>query len=614
MKNKDINIKKLLIFVKPEWFFMIISLFNGLLYVVFNTLSIWLTASLINNVLIDFDKLIENQQKLVNNPDPSLNDQLKLMVNKIVLRDNNMETLKVLCLTIIVVFIFKNIFLYFKNLSMSYVQLRIVTSLRNRIYSHLHSLSLSFFHRRKFGDLSSIIMNDVGTVRQAIGTTFQKIIVEPINILFFTVFLFIISWELMLIALIIIPLNQLLIQGIGGSIRRKARRNTLQVGGILSIITETLSSVRIVKAFAMEKDEIKRFNSESWKYFRLLFRSAKLRHLSSPIIESIGVSMAVLLLWVGGSDVIEGASLSSEDFLRFMFLLFSMLGPIRSLSNVHITLQNGYASAERVFEILNEESEVKNVGDIKILEIKSSIVFKKVDFAYDEKHLFKLQNLSFELPVGSTFALVGESGSGKSTIADLLPRFYDVSSGEIQIDKVNIKEYDLDCLRKIMGIVTQETILLDTTVKENIAYGNTLLNEDLVIESAKSANAHDFIQKLDNGYNTIIGERGVKLSGGQRQRLAIARAIYKNPSFLILDEATSALDTKSEKLVQIALDNLMKNRTVLVIAHRLSTIINADKIIVLEQGEIKEIGSHNELYQKEGNYKELYDAQFENKD
>lgn len=613
MKNKDINIRKLLIFVKPEWFFMMISLFNGLFYVVFNTLSIWLTASLINNVLIDFDKLIENQQKLANNLEPTLNDKLKLIVNKIVLRENNIETLKVLCITIIIVFILKNIFLYFKNLSMSYVQLRIVTNLRNRIYSHLHTLSLSFFHKRKFGDLSSIIMNDVGTVRQAIGTTFQKIIVEPVNILFFTVFLFIISWELMLIALIIIPLNQLLIQGIGGSIRRKARRNTLQVGGILSIITETLSSVRIVKAFAMEKDEIKKFNDESWKYFKLLFRSAKLRHLSSPVIESIGVSMAVLLLWIGGSNVIVGANLSSEDFLRFMFLLFSMLGPIRSLSNVHITLQNGYASAERVFEILNETPEVKNLGNRKIFEIKYSIAFKNVNFSYGENKSFELKKISFELPVGNTFALIGESGSGKSTIADLIPRFYDVISGNIYIDKMNIKEYDLDNLRKIMGIVTQETILLDTTIKENIAYGNTSLDEELVKKSAKSANAHDFIQKLDDGYDTIIGERGIKLSGGQRQRLAIARAVYKNPSFLILDEATSSLDSKSEKLVQNALDNLMENRTVLVIAHRLSTIINADKIIVLDNGEIKEIGSHNELYQKNGSYKDLYDAQFENK-
>ena len=612
MKKQNINLKKLLMFVKPEWFYMSISLLNGLFFVVFNTLSIWLTASLINNVLIDFEKLVENQKELIAKVDPSINEKLKIMVNQVVLRDTNTETLKVLCLTIIVVFIFKNIFSYFKNLSMSYVQLRIVTKLRNRLYAHLHTLSLSFFHRRKFGDLSSVLMNDVGIVRQAIGTTFQKIIVEPINIISFTIFLFIISWELMLIAIIIIPLNQILIQGIGGSIRRKARRNTLQIGGILSIITETLSSVRIVKAFAMEKDEVEKFDKESWKYFNLLFRSAKLRHLSSPIIESIGVSMAVLLLWVGGSKVIIGASLSSEDFLRFMFLLFSMLGPIRSLSNVHITLQNGYASAERIFDILDEIPEISDFGKQKIQQLESSIVFKNVNFFYNEKHSFKLKNLSFEIPKGSTIAVVGESGSGKSTIADLIPRFYDVSSGKISLDNLNIKDYDLDSLRRMMGVVTQETILLDTTVRENISYGDKSINDDLVLQSAIGANANDFINKLDNGYNTIIGERGVKLSGGQRQRIAIARAIYKNPSFLILDEATSALDTKSEKLVQNALDKLMDSRTVLVIAHRLSTVINADKIIVLDNGEIKEIGSHEDLYSKGETYRGLYDAQFAN--
>jgi len=610
MKNQNINYKKLIIFIKPEWFYMMISMLSGLFFVIFNTLSIWLTASLINNVLIDFEKLLENQQDLLNKVDPNINEKLKIMVNQLVLRENNIDTLKVLCLTIIVVFIFKNIFLYLKNLSMSYVQLRIVTNLRNQIYAHLHSLSLSFFHRRKFGDLSSVIMNDVGTLRQAIGTTFQKIIVEPINIISFTIFLFIISWKLMLIALLIIPLNQILIQGIGGSIRRKARRNTLQIGGILSIITETLSSIRIVKAFAMEKDEIRKFDQESWKYFHLLFRSSKLRLLSSPIIESIGISMAVLLLWIGGSKVIIGASLSSEDFLRFMFLLFSMLGPIRSLSNVHITLQNGYASAERIFEILDEIPEVENLGNDKILNLESSLSFKKVDFSYNQKYSFKLRNLSFEIPKGSTYALVGESGSGKSTIADLIPRFYDVTGGSIFVDNKNIKEYNLESLRKMMGVVTQETILLNTSIQENIAYGSNLINNELVLKSSVAANADDFIKKLDEGYETVIGERGVKLSGGQRQRIAIARAIYKNPSFLILDEATSALDTKSEKLVQNALDNLMEKRTVLVIAHRLSTIIKADKIIVLDNGEIKEMGTHKDLYDKKGLYYNLYNIQF----
>ena len=612
MKIQNVNFKRLIIFIKPEWLYVTLSLISGLFFVAFNTLSIWLTASLINNVLIDFDKLLEKQQQLLNKLEPSLNEKLKIAVNQLVLRETNIETLKVLCLSIICVFIFKNIFLYLKNLSTSYVQIRIVTNLRNRIYAHLHSLSLSFFHKRKFGDLTSVIMNDVGTLNQAIGATFQKIIVEPINIISFAILLFIISSKLMLVALLIIPLNQILVQFLGGSIRRKAKRDTLQIGGILSLVTETLSSIRIVKAFAMEKKEIAKFDKESWKYFDLLFRKAKLQLLSTPIIEIIGISMAVLLLWIGGSKVIIGSELSSEDFLRFMFLLFSMLGPIRSLSNVHIKLQNGYASAERIFEILDQDTEIKNIGQENITDLKSSIKFKKVDFSYDQGETFKLSDISFEIPKGCTYALVGESGSGKSTIADLLPRFYDVSNGSINIDNKNIKEYDLESIRKIMGIVTQETILLNISVRENIAYGENKIDNDLIIKSAIGANANNFIKKLDKGYDTIIGERGVKLSGGQRQRIAIARAIYKNPSILILDEATSALDSKSEKLVQEALDNLMADRTALVIAHRLSTIIKADKIIVLEDGKIKEVGNHKELYNKKGSYYDLHNTQFDN--
>ena len=610
MNDQKINFKRIIEFIKPEWAFMSISLAAGLFYVIFNSISIWLTASLVNNVLIDFDQLVRDQEKLLGNQDPSINERLKITVNDFILRETNIETLKVLCLTIILIFVLKNIFLYFKNLTMSYVQLRIVTHLRNRIYAHLQTLSLSFFHRRKSGDLSSVVLHDVNLLNQSIGTTFQKIIVEPINIFAFTILLFIISWKLMLVALFIIPFSQFVIQTIGQSIRRKARRNTRQIGGILSIITENLSTTRIVKAFSMEKNEIDRFDQESWKYFSLLFRSSKLRLLSSPIIETIGVSMAVILLWLGGSEVMVGSSLSSEDFLRFMFLLFSMLGPVRSLSNVHITLQNGYASAERIFEILDEKTEVVDTGQFDIKTLDNELIFEDVNFDYGEGS-FQLNNISFQIQKGETIALVGASGAGKSTIADLIPRFYDVNKGKIVIDGKDIKDYRIDSLRKMMGIVTQETILLNTSIRNNITYGASDIDEKKLIEAANSANACEFIDDLEHKYDTTIGERGVKLSGGQQQRIAIARAIYKNPSLLLLDEATSALDTKSERLVQSALDNLMKNRTVLVIAHRLSTIKNANKIIVMDMGEIVEVGTHDELYESGGVYRRLYDIQFE---
>ena len=610
MNDKKINFKRILEFIKPEKLFMLISLINGLFFVIFNSISIWLTASLVNNVLIDFNQLVLDQDILLAKESPNLNERLKITVNEFILRETNIDTLEVLCITIIFIFFLKNIFLYMKNLTMSYVQLRIVTHLRNRIYKHIQTLSLSFFHRRKSGDLSSIIIHDVSMLNQSIGTTFQKIIVEPINIFVFTILLFIISWKLMLVAMVIIPLSQFVIQVIGKSIRRKARRNTKQIGGILSIITENLSTTRIVKAFSMEKNEIERFNQESWKYFGLLFRSSKLRLLSSPIIETIGVSMAVVLLWLGGSQVLIGSNLSSEDFLRFMFLLFSMLGPVRSLSNVHITLQNGYASAERIFDILDEKTDVVDLGQIDIVSIEKGLQFENVGFGYGEG-TFRLNNLNFKIDKGETIAFVGASGAGKSTIADLIPRFYDVSKGRIIIDGKDIREYKLASLRQMMGIVTQETILLNTSIRDNIIYGTQVNDENKMMEAARGANAFEFIDQLENKYETIIGERGVKLSGGQQQRIAIARAIYKNPSLLLLDEATSSLDTKSERLVQEALDNLMENRTVLVIAHRLSTIKNADKIIVMDMGEIVEIGTHDDLYQKNGIYNKLYNIQFE---
>ena len=609
MVNQKINISRVSQFLKPEWFLMTISLFSGILFVAFNSISIWLTASLINNVLTDFNQLVLNHEALLAEDFPSLNQKIKIIVNGFVLRKTNIETLEILCIVIVSIFVFKNIFLYFKNLTMSYVQLRIVTKLRNRLYDHIQNLSLSYFQRRKSGDLSSVIINDVQSFNQSIGTTFQKIIVEPINILAFTVLLFIISWKLMLVALLIIPLSQFVIHVIGKSIRRKARRNTRQIGGILSIITENFSSIRILKAFAVEKYESNRFNEESWEYFNLLFRSSKLRLMSSPIIETIGVTMAVILLWIGGSEIMVGSSLSSEDFLRFMFLLFSMLGPIRSLSSVHITLQNGYASAERIFEILDQKSDVADFGENTITRIKQSLVFKNVGFKYDEGSFF-LKNINFEILKGQSVALVGASGSGKSTIADLIPRFYDILKGKILIDNKNIKEYKVESLRRMMGIVTQETILLNTSINNNISYGSKMIKKDDIFEAAKAANALEFIQELENGFETIIGERGVKLSGGQKQRIAIARAIYKNPSLLILDEATSALDTRSESLVQGALDNLMKNRTVLVIAHRLSTIKNANKIIVMDNGEVSEFGTHDELYSDKGIYFKLYNIQF----
>jgi len=593
-----------------QWPYLLLSTLAALVYVALNSASIWLIASLINNIVMDFEQLLADHTRLAEQGALSLNEKLKFWSNGFILRDTAQDTLKVLCLTIMVVFLAKNVFLYLKNISMTLVQYHLITEMRNRLYKHFNSQSLSYFHQKKSGELTSIIINDVANLRRALGTSFHQLLVEPINLLAFTVLLFIINWKLALISIVIVPISGITIMTIGRSIRRKSRRTAAMIAGITNIITETFSSIRVVKAFAMEGYEVQRFFKETHKYFKLILRRAKLRLLASPITETLGVMMGVLLLWVGGMEVLSGKGLTPEDFLRFILLLFAMMDPLRKLSNVNVELQAGAASAERIFAILETPPTIVDKFDAVIIDtFKDKIQINDVSFKYESDDTI-LKNISFEIKKGSAVALVGSSGAGKSTLADLIPRFYDVNQGAIEIDGQDIRHVTLNSLRRLMGIVTQETILFNDTVKANIAYGQKDVDDEQVIAAAKAANALEFIEELPKGLDTVIGEKGVKLSGGQRQRLAIARAIMKNPPILILDEATSALDTESERLVQEALETLMTDRTVLVIAHRLSTVTNADKIIVMEKGQIKEMGTHDELIQKNGLYSNLYNVQF----
>ena len=573
-------------------------------------MSVWLTASLINNILSDFDKLVNEQTQFASSSLLTLNEKLKYWTNGLILRETAKETLQVLCIIILIIFLLKNVFLYLKNITLTIVQFRLITELRNKLYIHFHKLSLSFFNQHKSGELTSIVVNDVANMRQALTIGFQRIFVEPINIIAFTALLFIISWKLALIAITIIPLAGFVIVNISRSIRRKSRRTAVKIAGITNIITETLTSMRIVKAFAMEDYEVDRFSNETRNYYNLIFRRARLRSLAPPITETMGVIIGVALLWVGGTEVLNAQGLTSEDFIRFILIMFSGLQPIRSLSNVFAEIQVGAASAERVFVILDIPPTIVDEFDAVIIDtFENKILINDVSFKYESDDTV-LKNISFEIEKGSSVALVGSSGSGKSTLADLIPQFYDVNQGAIEIDGQDIRHVTLNSLRRLMGIVTQETILFNDTIKANIAYGQKDVDDKQVIAAATAANALEFIEELPEGLDTVIGEKGVKLSGGQRQRLAIARAIMKNPPILILDEATSALDTESERLVQEALGTLMTDRTVLVIAHRLSTVTNADKIIVLEKGQIKEMGTHDELIQKNGLYSNLYNVQF----
>ena len=591
------------------WPLLIVSTISAFIYVAFNGLSVWLTASLFNNILTDFEDLIVNHGNL-RNTKVSINDQLKYWTNELILRDSALESLKVLCYTIIGSFLFKNIFLYIKNIVLTYIQFNLITKLRVRLYAHLQKMSLSYFDKSQSGALSSIVLNDVSNMRVAFGASFHKLFVEPINIILFVALLLIINLKLALISIIIVPLSGAIVILIGRSIRRKSKRTAEKIARIMSIMAENLNSIRVVKSFSMESFETDRFTSEQERYYQLIFRRAKLRLISSPIIEMIGAFIGVCLLWIGGHDVLVSHNMNSEDFIRFILILFSVLGPIRNLSNVSVELQKGFASADRVFEVLDTPELIKSKQNATIIsELNDQISFNSVSFNYDGNDSV-LKDVSFNMKKGTVTALVGSSGAGKSTIADLIPRFYDVVDGSVTIDGVDIKDIDIKSLRRLMGIVSQETILFNDTIGSNIKYGLQSVSDKRLELAAKNANALDFIKEQPEGFETIIGEKGVRLSGGQRQRIAIARGILKNPPILILDEATSSLDTESEYLVQTAIDNLMADRTVLVIAHRLTTVENADSILVMDSGQIVASGTHQELLNQEGIYTRLYNKQF----
>ena len=607
MSNSVTN--RLFKMVISYWPLLIVSTISAFIYVAFNGLSVWLTASLFNNILTDFEDLIVNHDNL-RNTKVSINDQLKYWTNELILRDSALESLKVLCYTIIGSFLFKNIFLYIKNIVLTYIQFNLITKLRVRLYAHLQKMSLSYFDKSQSGALSSIVLNDVSNMRVAFGASFHKLFVEPINIILFVALLLIINLKLALISIIIVPLSGAIVILIGRSIRRKSKRTAEKIARIMSIMAENLNSIRVVKSFSMESFETDRFTSEQERYYQLIFRRAKLRLISSPIIEMIGAFIGVCLLWIGGHDVLVSHNMNSEDFIRFILILFSVLGPIRNLSNVSVELQKGFASADRVFEVLDTPELIKSKQNATIIsELNDQISFNSVSFNYDGNDSV-LKDVSFNMKKGTVTALVGSSGAGKSTIADLIPRFYDVVDGSVTIDGVDIKDIEIKSLRRLMGIVSQETILFNDTIGSNIKYGLQGVSDNRLEVAAKNANALDFIKEQPEGFETMIGEKGVRLSGGQRQRIAIARGILKNPPILILDEATSSLDTESEHLVQTAIDNLMADRTVLVIAHRLTTVENADSILVMSSGQIVASGTHQELLSQEGIYTRLYNKQF----
>lgn len=595
---------RILKYIKPYRTLVILSLLCSFIFIAMNSLSVWMIGSLIS-AIINPDKI-----PIIENPE-TLNDTLKLFTQKLIGDGTKVEQLKTLCGLMIIIFLIKNISLYISKVTMSFTQNKLISDIRDELFSHMQKLSISFYDKNKTSEMSSILVTDVAKMRAAFIQSVQNLIVEPLNLLIFISLLLIISPKMTMISIIIIPLSGYLIIKIGSSLRRKATRTSMQIAELINTLQQSLYGIRVVKAFSMENYETNKFVKENLKYFNLLFKQDKLSNIVTPINDMIGVIIAVIILWFGGTEVFQETGLTSDDFMKFILLLFAAMQPIRKLGGVNAQIQTGLASSERVFSILDTQITVHDKETTYNLnEFKESICFKNVYFKYELGEKPSLKNINITIEKGDTIAIVGTSGAGKSTFVDLIPRFYDVTTGEIIIDGINIKDIRIKELRGQMGIVTQNTILFNDTIFHNISYGMKNITKDDIIKAAKAAYADEFIVNLPNQYDTKIGEDGILLSGGQRQRISIARAILRNPNILILDEATSSLDSESEKFVQNAIDNLVKDRTVILIAHRLSTIKNANKILVFDKGEIVESGNHQELYIMDGIYKRLYDLQF----
>jgi len=518
------------------------------------------------------------------------------------------EMLKLLSIVVFLIFFIKALTEWGETYLMSYVGQRIVAQLRQQLYDHLQRLPLSFFDRMPTGLLMSRVTNDVNLVQGAVSNAIAGLLKDPLTLIGLMAVMFAREWQLSLIAMVVLPFAFFPVFKFGRMLRRISTKSQESMGDISVILHETISGSRIVKAFGMEEYEKERFNRENMRNFRYFMKSVMVQALSSPLMEFFGGIAIVFIILYGGHRVIRGVSTPGE-FFSFLGALLLLYEPIKRLSRINNVVQEGIAAATRIYDILDTPSMIQDKPDaIQLPPMRHELELSKVQFRYDNEPVLK--DINLKVSAGEVVAIVGVSGAGKSTLVDLIPRFYEVYYGAILIDGTDIRDVTIDSLRAQIGIVTQQTILFNDTVRNNIAYGDINKSDEEIITAAKAANAYDFIMKLDQGFDTIIGEQGARLSGGERQRLCIARALLKNAPILILDEATSSLDSEAEMEVQRALENLMVGRTTLVIAHRLSTIKNADRIVVISNGRIVEEGHHNELMECDGEYCRLYDMQF----
>ncbi|WP_010137033.1 ABC transporter ATP-binding protein [Ochrovirga pacifica] len=604
------NFKRFVSYANPYKFTAFLGIFFNILYALFTTLSYVI-------LMPTLDVLFGDTERVSTEPTyPGINnlskDYLQDYLNYHVTYTNEVfgeeRTLMYLIVTIISVFLLKNIFAYLGKITMAFLKNNVLKDLRNEIYSKIISLPIFFYSEKRKGDIIARATGDIGTVNSTYLDLVITYIREPLNIVFTLFVMFKVSWQLTLVMFGFIPLSGFIISLISKKIKQQSKEIFAKGGNLLGIIEETIGGLKIIKAFTSELFFDKKYRQETEEIRKLSNQMSARQSLASPVSEFLGVVSISSLLWFGGKMVLIDQVMTGGVFIGFMASAYNILTPAKTLSKANNAIKVANSAAERVIEVLDTENPLADQDNAKEIDrFNFEIEFKNISFKYDEQYVLK--NFSLKIPKGKKVALVGQSGSGKSTLANLITRFWDVNEGEILIDGINIKELNSSSLRKLMGIVTQDSILFNDSIKNNIALGESTEDLDKIKEAAKTANAHDFIEDFPYKYDTAVGDRGGMLSGGQRQRVSIARAIYKNPPIMIFDEATSALDTESEKLVQDALEKLMTNRTSLVIAHRLSTIQNADTIVVLKKGKIVEQGTHEQLIAANGNYKKLVELQ-----
>ncbi len=601
------NFLRILRYARKYWVFAVLNIVFNILSIVFSVFSIIM--------VIPFMRLLFGMVDLVKvNPGFKLSvegmlNYLNYEFSRIIQSNGPEEALIYICIAVSVVFFAKNLTRYLAMYFITPLRSGVVKDIRNDMYRKILVLPVGYFSEERKGDIMSRMTSDVLEIDWSILNFIESIFRDPITIIAYLFCMLYLSPQLTLFVLILLPIAALIIGQLGKTLKRSSQKGQNKLGFILSLIEETLSGQRIVKGFNAGKYLGNRFDKEVTDYEHLANGMLRRRDLSSPLSEFLAVTVVAVVLWFGGKLVIANhGGLGPAAFIGFILAFAQIINPAKSFSTSFYNIQKGMASAERILKILDAENTIIELPDAKsVSSFNNSIEYKSIVFAYQKEPVLK--DVSVKIEKGQTIAIVGPSGAGKSTFVDLLPRFYDPIGGEILLDDINTKNLKLHDLRQLMGIVTQEPILFNDTVFNNIAFGMPNATKDDVIAAAKVANAHDYVIKMEHGYDTIIGDRGSKLSGGERQRLTIARAVFKNPPILILDEATSSLDTESEKLVQDALYNLMKNRTSIVIAHRLSTIQNADFILVLQNGKIVEQGNHLQLLAKNGLYTKLVELQ-----